>query len=81
MAVAWGVLGLVFGGILNVLISRLPYGGGLVAAPLHCHYCHHPLGLADTLPLWGYAGQRGRCRHCGHALSLRFPLVEVATSL
>ena len=76
----WGVLGLVVGGILNVLISRLPYWGGLLAAPLHCHYCQEPLRLTDAVPLWGYAGQRGRCRQCGHTLSPRFPLVELVTA-
>ncbi len=82
MLLIWGGLGLLVGGILNVLTSRLPYWDGpLWAVPLHCHSCQHPLAWGDVLPLFGFARQRGRCRHCGGALPWRFPLVEAATAL
>ena len=81
MVVLWTALGLIVGGALNVLISRLPTWGGRLAAPLCCHACHHPLATRDVLPLAGFTLQRGRCRYCGAPLSWRFPLVEAATAL
>lgn len=81
MLVLWGALGLVAGGVVNVLISRLPYWGGSLAAPLHCHVCGHRLAVLDFLPLLGFARQRGRCRYCGKPISARFPLVELSTAL
>ncbi|MHB1132276.1 MAG: prepilin peptidase [Chloroflexota bacterium] len=81
MAVLWGLFGLLAGGLLNVLITRLPLRGGLLAAPLHCHNCRKPLTLWDTMPLAGYLAQRGHCRLCGAPLSRRFPVVELATAL
>lgn len=81
MWLAWGGLGLLVGGLLNILISRLPYKDGLLATPLHCHTCEHPLGPGEVFPLLGFALQRGRCRFCQQPISWRFPLVEVATAV
>jgi leader peptidase (prepilin peptidase)/N-methyltransferase len=81
MGILWGLLGLVVGAILNIVISRLPRRGGSFAAPLHCHECGRPLAIVDVLPLAGYLAQHGHCRYCGAVLSLRFPLVEMATAL
>lgn len=81
MWLVWGGLGLLVGGLLNILISRLPYQGGLLSLPLRCHTCGHPLSVADFFPVLGFALQRGRCRYCGQAISLRFPLVEAATGV
>ncbi len=82
MLLLWSGLGLLVGGLLNVLTSRLPYWDGpLWAVPLRCHSCQHPLTVADVLPLIGFARQRGRCRYCGGPLPWRFPFVEAATAL
>jgi leader peptidase (prepilin peptidase) / N-methyltransferase len=81
VVVVWGAVGLVVGGVLNVLISRLPYWGGPLTAPLRCHTCGHQLSWVEVLPIAGYALQRGSCRYCGKSISSRFPLVEVASAL
>jgi leader peptidase (prepilin peptidase)/N-methyltransferase len=81
MVVLWGLVGTLVGGLLNVLITRLPLRGGLWAAPLRCHHCREPLAVWDTLPVLGYLAQRGRCRLCGAPLSPRFLIVELATTL
>jgi len=33
------------------------------------------------VPFFSYVWQRGRCRHCGVAISLRYPLVELLTAV
>ncbi len=48
---------------------------------LRCTRSGEPLGWADSVPLLGWMGQRGRCRHCGKRLPLSFPLVELGTGL
>jgi len=45
----------------------------------HCPACGHTLGVVENIPLVSYALQRGRCRHCEVAVSLRYPLVEALT--
>ncbi len=42
-----------------------------------CPHCRHPLRIIDNLPLLGFLLNRGRCHHCGEAISWRYPLLEL----
>jgi leader peptidase (prepilin peptidase)/N-methyltransferase len=35
----------------------------------------------ENIPVLSYLLQRGRCRHCGQSISIRYPLIEVATAI
>ncbi len=75
------VFGTAIGSFLNVLIFRyVPDGRFFDAKRLggrsHCPYCGHVLGTLELVPLLSYAIQRGRCRECGHRLSVQYPAVE-----
>jgi leader peptidase (prepilin peptidase)/N-methyltransferase len=37
--------------------------------------------VRDNVPVLSWLALRGRCAHCGHRISVRYPLVEVATAL
>lgn len=43
-----------------------------------CPHCGAQLGALENIPVLSYLVQGGRCRHCGKAISLRYPLVELA---
>ncbi|HEX2915867.1 MAG TPA: prepilin peptidase [Chloroflexia bacterium] len=73
--------GLLAGWITNVLAQRFPIAERPLFGPLHCVRSGEKLSLFDTLPVLGYALQRGRCRHCGKPLPWRFPLVEILLAL
>jgi leader peptidase (prepilin peptidase)/N-methyltransferase len=75
------VFGLLFGSFLNVCISRLPKHESVVHPPSHCPQCDKPIRWFDNIPLLGWIFLRGRCRGCRHAISFRYPLVELATGL
>ncbi len=47
----------------------------------HCPACKTPLRIRDNLPLLSWFAARGRCAHCGAAISLRYPVVEALTAL
>lgn len=47
----------------------------------HCPSCAHPIGALENIPLLSYLLLKGRCSACGTAISLRYPLVELATGL
>jgi leader peptidase (prepilin peptidase)/N-methyltransferase len=47
----------------------------------HCPACKTPLRVRDNLPLLSYLAARGRCAHCGAAISVRYPVVEALTAL
>lgn len=68
--------GLCFGSFLNVVIHRLPREESLAWPGSHCPACGHRLAAWENLPLVSYLILRGRCRGCGDAISLRYPVVE-----
>lgn len=75
------VIGLCFGSFLNVVIYRLPRQFPLLYPPSCCPFCSERLGAVELIPLIGYIIFRGRCLHCGAAISIRYPLVELAIGL
>lgn len=81
IAVISGVYGLVIGSFLNVVIWRLPRQESLVAPRSHCPGCDALITPRDNIPLVSWALLRGRCRHCGEPISIRYPSVELATAV
>src|SRR5215210_4722051 len=75
------VLGLVIGSFLNVLAYRLPRGESLAHPGSRCPNCGTPIKPYDNIPVLSWLLLRGRCRHCSHPISPRYPLVELATGL
>ncbi|HBS60041.1 MAG TPA: prepilin peptidase [Firmicutes bacterium] len=71
--------GLIVGSFLNVVICRLPAGDSLVLPASLCPECRQRLAWYELVPVLSYLWQRGKCRHCGTAISLQYPLVELAT--
>lgn len=45
-----------------------------------CPHCGHAIRWFENLPVLSYFWLRGRCSGCGAAISLRYPLVELATA-
>ncbi|MCC6680910.1 MAG: prepilin peptidase [Phycisphaeraceae bacterium] len=77
------IITIIYGGIvgsfLNVVVYRMPLGRS-VFRPLrsYCPKCESTIGWYDNLPLLSWLMLRGRCRRCGAAISVRYPLVELA---
>jgi len=75
------LLGCCIGSFLNVVIYRLPKGFSIVRPASHCPQCRQSIAVYDNIPLLSYLLLRGRCRSCGAGISLRYPLVELATGV
>ncbi|MDE0884649.1 MAG: prepilin peptidase [Myxococcota bacterium] len=73
--------GLVVGSFLNVVIHRLPLGESVVSPRSRCPGCQTPISAGDNIPVLSYIALRGRCRHCGAGISLRYPAVEAVTGI
>lgn len=73
--------GLFIGSFLNVVVYRLPRGESVVRPPSRCPGCGRRLTTLELAPVFSYLWLRGRCRRCGSTISLRYPLVELATGL
>jgi leader peptidase (prepilin peptidase)/N-methyltransferase len=75
-----GVLGAVIGSFLNVVIHRVPLGESIVFPGSRCPECGTDLAPWDNVPVVSWLLLRGRCRHCGTAISARYPAVELLTA-
>jgi len=53
----------------------------LVTRGSHCPKCGHRLAWWENIPVLSWLALRGRCRACGTAISLQYPLVEIATAV
>ena len=54
-----------------------PYN--LVTPRSQCPACSHHIRWFENIPVLSFLFLRGKCAACKHAISLRYPLVEVAT--
>ena len=74
-----GFLGMCLGSFLNVVIWRLPRDMSIIRPGSSCPSCKTPIRWYDNIPLVSYILLLGRCRCCKARISLRYPLIEVAS--
>jgi leader peptidase (prepilin peptidase)/N-methyltransferase len=72
--------GLLIGSFLNVCVYRLPRDLSVVRPRSHCPACEEQIAWYDNIPVLSYVLLRGRCRHCGARILLRYLMVELATA-
>lgn len=73
--------GLAIGSFLNVCIARWPAGASVVKPRSRCPDCRTPIAWFDNIPVLSWVLLRGRCRHCGLAISPTYPLIELIGGL
>jgi leader peptidase (prepilin peptidase) / N-methyltransferase len=81
LLVLLAAVGLVVGSFLNVCIGRLPQGESVVFPGSHCPNCGAAIHWYDNLPVLSYVLLGGRCRSCRGGISIRYPIIEVVTSI
>jgi leader peptidase (prepilin peptidase)/N-methyltransferase len=69
------------GSFVGAVADRLPAGRPLVWSRSACDHCGETLAVRDLVPIAGWLVNRGRCRHCGHAVSALYPAIELAATL
>ncbi|MCE9501870.1 MAG: prepilin peptidase, partial [Leptospira sp.] len=48
----------------------------LLTKPSSCPACGHPVSIATLLPVAGFFVSGKKCKYCGDAISVRYPLTE-----
>ncbi len=81
MPITLFLIGACIGSFLNVVVYRLPLGLSLVTPPSACPKCNHKLAAYDNVPILGWIWLGGKCRYCREPISVRYPLVELATAV
>lgn len=79
--VAVGLFGALIGSFLNVVVWRTPRGESLVHPGSHCPHCDHEIRWYDNIPVVSWLVLRGKCRDCSGPIAVRYPAVELGTSL
>ncbi len=72
--------GLALGSFVAALTYRLPRKQNIVSQPSTCPSCNARLGIKDLVPVCSWLFSRGKCAHCGAAISWRYPLIELLTA-
>ncbi len=75
------IFGLIFGSFFNVVATRIPKNESIVFPKSHCDICNHTLKWYELIPILSFLFQKGKCKNCGHKLSIMYPFSELATGL
>jgi leader peptidase (prepilin peptidase)/N-methyltransferase len=76
---AMALLGVAVGSFLNVVIHRVPAGQSVIRPASHCPACDSPIKGRHNVPILSWLLLGGRCASCRAPISVRYPLVELAT--
>jgi leader peptidase (prepilin peptidase)/N-methyltransferase len=71
------ILGATFGSFLNCAAWRIAHGEAFWKGRSRCPACEHTLGIPDLVPVLSWLFLRGRCRHCGTKIPVRYLLAEL----
>ena len=74
------VLGLAVGSFANVVIYRVPRAQSLLRPGSRCPRCDAAIRPWHNVPVLSWLALRGRCAGCRERISIRYPLVELATA-
>lgn len=61
---------------LGVVAYRLPKGESFIKGRSYCPSCGHALNALDLVPVFSWLALRGRCRHCGAKIGVRYLAVD-----
>jgi leader peptidase (prepilin peptidase)/N-methyltransferase len=81
LLVILAIIGLNIGSFLNVVIGRIPAGQSIVTPPSRCPRCGTSIAWHDNIPVVSYLILGGKCRKCRASISLRYPIIEIATGV
>ena len=71
------LLGAALFSFMNVVAWRLPRGKDPLTGRSFCPQCGATLTAADLVPVFSWLALRGRCRHCGSRIPVRYLLGEL----
>ena len=74
-------LGAALGSFLNVCVYRWPAEQSVLRPRSRCGRCSQPIAWYDNVPVISWILLRARCRKCGAAISIQYPLIELLTAV
>ena len=74
-------IGLLFGSFATVAAYRIPRRETIAEGRSKCPNCGAQIKAYDNIPIVSYLILRGKCRDCGFSIPVKYPLIEIATSI
>jgi prepilin signal peptidase PulO-like enzyme (type II secretory pathway) len=75
------IFGLIFGSFVTAFSYRYPRKISNLKGRSFCDNCKKQIGWRDNIPLLSYLLLGGKCRNCKTKISLRYPIIELATGI
>ncbi|GAB1259437.1 prepilin peptidase [Aurantivibrio plasticivorans] len=67
--------------LLEIVQKDKPSPYNLIFPSSHCPKCNHKIRAWENIPMLSYLFLRGKCSGCATGISVRYPLVELATGM
>ncbi|MDX2082886.1 MAG: prepilin peptidase [Rickettsiales bacterium] len=75
------IFGLIFGSCATFLSYRLAIKKPIIFVHSNCPKCNFQLKAKNLIPVFSYLFQGGKCSNCHEKISLRYPLIEIITTI
>jgi prepilin signal peptidase PulO-like enzyme (type II secretory pathway) len=73
--------GLSIGSFITLVSRRLVDDEDIIYKSSHCPICDHKLSIKDLIPCLSWILSSKKCRYCKNKISIRYPIIEIITSV
>lgn len=71
------IIGCLFGSFYTLAVHRIPRKEDILYTHSYCPNCHNKLGFFELIPVLSYLFLRGKCKHCGEKIRIRYLVLEL----
>ena len=71
------IMGTLFGSFYTLAVHRIPRKEDITHTHSYCPNCNNKLGFFELIPVFSYIFLRGKCKHCGEKIRIRYLLLEL----
>lgn len=75
------IIGILFGSFYTLAVYRIPRKEDITHTHSYCPNCNAKLGFFELIPVLSYLFLRGKCKHCGEKIRVRYLLLEIFSGL
>lgn len=75
------IIGTLFGSFYTLAVHRIPKKEDITHTHSYCPNCNAKLGFFELIPVLSYIFLRGKCKHCGEKIRIRYLLLEVLSGV
>lgn len=75
------IIGILFGSFYTLAVYRIPKKEDIIHTHSYCPNCNAKLGFFELIPILSYIFLRGKCKHCGEKIRIRYLLLEILSGI